>query len=100
MPSNILISTHFIGKSFGAKPLFTDISLQVRKNERMGLIGPNGAGKSTLLTILAGTEPVDSGEISRKKNARTMILPQEDVLDPEKTIEETLFQPAPEGLEP
>ena len=100
MPSNILISTHFICKSFGAKPLFTDISLQVRKNERMGLIGPNGAGKSTLLTILAGTEPVDSGEISRKKNARTMVLPQEDVLDPEKTIEETLFQAVPEGLEP
>jgi ATP-binding cassette subfamily F protein uup len=100
MPSNILISTHFICKSFGAKPLFTDISLQVRENERMGLIGPNGAGKSTLLKILAGTEPVDSGEISRKRNARTMVLPQEDVLDPEKTIEETLFQPAPEWLEP
>ncbi|MCF8078027.1 MAG: ABC-F family ATP-binding cassette domain-containing protein [Desulfobacterales bacterium] len=100
MPSNILISTHFICKSFGAKPLFTDISLQVRENERMGLIGPNGAGKSTLLKILGGTEPVDSGEISRKRNTRTMVLPQEDVLDPGKTIEETLFQAVPEGLEP
>ncbi len=100
MSLNILISTHFICKSFGAKPLFTDISLQVRENERMGLIGPNGAGKSTLLKILAGTEPVDFGKISRKRNTRTMVLAQEDVLDPEKTIEETLFQTVPAGLEP
>ncbi|MFH1077411.1 MAG: ATP-binding cassette domain-containing protein, partial [Pseudomonadota bacterium] len=99
MSSNILISTHFISKAYGSQPLFTDISLQVFDNERMGLIGPNGAGKSTFLKILADIEPVDSGEISRKRNTHIICLPQEDVFDPEKTIEETLFQSIPKELE-
>jgi len=99
MPSNVLISTHFISKSYGAQPLFSDISLQVFDNESLGLIGPNGAGKSTFLRILADMEPADSGEISRIRNTRMIYLPQEDVLDPEKTIEETLFYPIPKELE-
>jgi len=99
MPSNVLISTHFISKFYGVQPLFTDISLQVFDNERLGLIGPNGAGKSTFLKILAGMEPADSGEISRKRNISMIYLPQEDVLDPEKTIEETLFHAIPKELE-
>ena len=86
-------------KSYGAQPLFADISLQVFDNERLGLIGPNGAGKSTFLKILADMEPADSGEISRKRNTHMIYLPQEDVLDSEKTIEETLFHPIPKELE-
>lgn len=88
-----------MSKSYGAQPLFADISLQVFDNERLGLIGPNGAGKSTFLKILADMEPADSGEISRKRNTHVIYLPQEDVLDPEKTIEETLFHPIPKELE-
>jgi ATP-binding cassette subfamily F protein uup len=57
MAPSLLISTHFTSKSYGAHPLFTDISLQVFDNERLGLIGPNGAGKSTFLKILADMEP-------------------------------------------
>ena len=100
MASSVLISTHFITKSYGSQPLFSDISLPICDDERLGLIGPNGAGKSTLLKILVGREPVDSGEISLKRNTRIIYLPQEDVLDPEKTIAETLRHAAPEGLEP
>ena len=48
-------------KSFTAKPLFEDLSLEVLDGERVGLIGPNGAGKSTLLAIMAGLERADSG---------------------------------------
>ena len=98
MPSTVLISTHNLSKAFGAQPLFTDISLQLFDNERLGLIGPNGAGKSTFLKILADMEPADSGEISRKKSIQMIYIPQEDVLDPEKTIEETLFDTIPKGL--
>jgi ATP-binding cassette subfamily F protein uup len=99
MTSNVLISTHFTSKSYGAQPLFADISLQVFDNERLGLIGPNGAGKSTFLKILADVESADSGEISRKRNIHMIYLPQDDVLGPEKTIEETLFHPIPKELE-
>jgi len=99
MAQSLLISTHFTSKTYGAKPLFTEISLQVFDNERMGLIGPNGAGKSTFLKILADMESADSGEISRKKNIHMIYLPQDDVLDPDKTVEETLFQAIPKELE-
>ncbi len=99
MPSNVLISTHSVSKSYGAQPLFTDIALQVFDNERLGLIGPNGAGKSTFLKILAGLESVDSGEIARTRHTRMLYLPQEDVLDPDKSIEEILFHTIPEELE-
>ena len=99
MTPSLLISTHLASKSYGAQPLFTDISLQVFANDRLGLIGPNGAGKSTFLKILADMEPADSGEISRKKNIHMIYLPQEDVLCPEKTIEETLFYAIPKELE-
>lgn len=88
-----------MSKSYGAHPLFDDISLQIFDNERLGLIGPNGAGKSTFLKILANIETADSGEISRKRNIHMVYLPQDDVLDPEKTIEETLFHPIPKELE-
>ena len=99
MAPSLLISTHFTSKSYGATPLFTDISLQVFDNERLGLIGPNGAGKSTFLKILADMEPADSGEISRKRNIHMIYLPQDDVLGPEKTIEEILFHAIPKELE-
>jgi ABC transport system ATP-binding/permease protein len=99
MAPSLLISTHFASKSYGAQPLFTDISLQVFDHERLGLIGPNGAGKSTFLKILADVESADSGEISRKRNIHAIYLPQDDVLGPEKTIEETLFHAIPKELE-
>ena len=99
MAPNLLISTHFTSKSYGAQPLFADISLQVFDNERLGLIGPNGAGKSTFLKILADLEPADSGEISRKKYMRMIYLPQDDGLDPEKTVEDILFYAIPKALE-
>jgi ATP-binding cassette subfamily F protein uup len=99
MAPSLLISTHFTSKAYGAQPLFADISLQVFDNERLGLIGPNGAGKSTFLKILADMETADSGEISRKRNIHMIYLPQDDVLGPEKTIEETLFHDIPKELE-
>ena len=99
MAPSLLISTHFASKSYGAQPLFADISLQVFDHERLGLIGPNGAGKSTFLKILADVESADSGEISRKRNIHAIYLPQDDVLGPEKTIEETLFHAIPKELE-
>ena len=99
MAPSLLITTRFMGKSYGTQPLFTDISLQIFDNERLGLIGPNGAGKSTFLKILAEMETPDFGEISRKRNMHMTYLPQDDVLDPEKTIEEILFHAIPKELE-
>ena len=52
-----------ISKAFGKVPAVKDVSLEVRRNEVVGLICENGAGKSTLLKILTGIYQPDSGTI-------------------------------------
>jgi ABC-type sugar transport system ATPase subunit len=51
-----------IQKSFGLVRALTNINLEVRRNEIVGLIGDNGAGKSTMVKILTGVFPPTSGE--------------------------------------
>ncbi|MBT4643999.1 MAG: ABC-F family ATP-binding cassette domain-containing protein [Deltaproteobacteria bacterium] len=94
MPATIMsliLNCQSVSKTYGAYPLFTGISLSFHKEERLGLIGPNGSGKSTLLRILAGLESPDAGEVSRKKDIRLAYISQQDLLDPEKSIETTLL---------
>ena len=98
MAPDVLISTQLITKSYGTHPLFSDVSLQVCAGERLGLIGPNGAGKSTLLRILDGLGSADSGEISRRRGTCVVYLPQEDALDPARTVEQTLAEALPSTL--
>lgn len=71
-----LISAQKLSKSFGAEDIFSDISLSIPKNARIGLVGPNGSGKSTLLQILMGIIPSDSGTVQRAKKITIGYLPQ------------------------
>lgn len=48
-------------KNFPGKPLFNDISFDIKRNEKAFILGPNGCGKSTLLKILAGKIAQTSG---------------------------------------
>src|SRR4051794_33520909 len=86
----ILLSSQGLTKAYGPRPLFTDIALDLRVGERVGLIGPNGAGKSTLLKILAGIELPDTGSIAVRRAARLGYLPQEPTFDPEHTVADVL----------
>ncbi|MDY7030251.1 MAG: ATP-binding cassette domain-containing protein, partial [Spirochaetota bacterium] len=53
-----------IGKSYGEKEVLQDVSLELRRGEKLVVTGINGAGKSTLLRIIAGVDENFSGELS------------------------------------
>src|SRR3982750_3146551 len=74
---SVLLRGLALTKSFGQRPLFADLSLELRAGERVGLIGPNGAGKSTLLRLLAGLDEADDGERSLRRGARVGSPPQD-----------------------
>ena len=69
-----------ITKSFGARTLYDQASLQVNAGERWALVGPNGAGKTTLLKIIMGVESPDSGDVSFAKGTTVGYLEQESKL--------------------
>ncbi len=75
---SVLVTCHRISKHFGTRTLFEDLSISFADKERVGFLGPNGAGKTTFLRMLAGLEPVDGGEINRRRSVRICFLPQED----------------------
>lgn len=77
-----ILNAQGISKTFGAFPLFQDISFTVSEGDRIGLIGPNGAGKSTLLQVLAGQVDADSGEVAVRKRARLLYVLQDSQFVP------------------
>src|SRR5580704_11441959 len=88
---SILLCVQSIAKSYGPRPLFADLSLDLRVGERLGLIGPNGAGKSTLLRILAGHEQPNEGTRSQRRGVRVGYLAQDDVFADNLTIRDVLL---------
>jgi ATP-binding cassette subfamily F protein uup len=85
-----ILNAQGLSKSFGATPLFRDISFTVSDGDRIGLIGPNGAGKSTLLKVLAGEEDADSGDVAIRKRARIGYVRQESNFSEGKTVRQIL----------
>lgn len=63
MDSDILLKMSKIGKYFGETRVLSDINIDIKKGEVIGLVGENGAGKSTLMKILCGVHSHYEGEL-------------------------------------
>ena len=71
-----MIKINQLSKSYFARELFADVSLQMNAGERLGLVGRNGHGKTTLFRLILGQEEPDSGEITIPRNYRIGHLEQ------------------------
>lgn len=80
-----------LSKSYGEKELFNNITFGIDEGSKVALIARNGAGKSSLLNIIAGKDLPDSGAVTFRKNIRWSYLPQNPLLNEEKTVFDILF---------
>jgi ATP-binding cassette subfamily F protein uup len=87
-----IINAQGLAKTYGAVPLFQNISFSVNEGDRIGVIGPNGSGKSTLLQILCGITAPDSGEVAIRKRTRLAYVAQTSVFSPGQTVRSVVEQ--------
>ena len=78
-----------LGKSFGVREIFSNVSFTIRQGERLALVGPNGAGKSTLMKCILGIEEHDAGIIV-KDSSITIGYLQQDVNLGDASLEEEI----------
>ncbi len=85
------VSAERISKSYGIKPLFTNITFHISEGDKIALIARNGSGKSTLLKILAGKDNVDNGSVWIHKDVTVALFEQEPVFDEQATVLDNIF---------
>ena len=94
---NDVLSVSHLSKAFDDNTLFTDISFDIKRGERVALISNNGPGKTTILKIINDILPADSGEIKLGSKVTIGYYDQEHhVLDPDKTLFDELQDAYPD----
>ncbi|OUL22680.1 multidrug ABC transporter ATP-binding protein [Nostoc sp. RF31YmG] len=93
-----IITLQSVNKDFGIKEILKDANFSLDATDKVGLIGTNGSGKSTLLKMIAGLEPVDSGQILVNSSSKVIYLPQQPDLDENHTVLEQIFADSGEHM--
>ncbi len=93
-----IITLQSVKKDFGIKEILKDANFSLDATDKVGLIGTNGSGKSTLLKMIAGLEPVDSGQILVNSSSTIIYLPQQPDLDENHTVLEQVFADSGEHM--
>jgi len=99
--SDILVRARGLTKRFGDFTAVDGIDFELRRGEAFGFLGPNGAGKSSTMRMLGCVSPPSGGELTilgldpvadgSRIRARLGVVPQEDTLDVELTVQENLL---------
>jgi ATP-binding cassette subfamily F protein uup len=85
------LSVENISKSFGERTLFQDISFGINKDQKIAFIAKNGSGKTQIMRMINGDDEPDTGKIVIRKGIKMAFLSQNNNLQDELTIEESIF---------
>ncbi|WP_312388804.1 ATP-binding cassette domain-containing protein [Chryseobacterium sp.] len=102
VPGKVIFEAENLGKSYGEKQIFDDVDFIVQRGDRIALLGQNGQGKTTLAKILAGDIKDYSGNwnLGHNVNIGYFAQNQEEVLTPNKTVQEEAEDAATEETRP
>jgi len=89
-----LLSVKNISINFGGPTVLYNLTLQIKKGQRVCLLGRNGAGKSTLLKVMAGLLKPDAGDVQKSLGLKTAYCAQEIPTD----IDGSVFEIIASGL--
>lgn len=85
------VSAEGISKSFGVKPLFSNISFHINEGDKIALVAKNGSGKSTLLKMLAGQDQPDDGTVWIHKDVTVALFEQEPKFNESLSVLDNIF---------
>ena len=101
LSGNDVLHVEALSKAFPGQTLFSDISFDIKRGERVALIGNNGTGKTTMLKIINGLIEADAGKFSLGSKVQIGYYDQEHhVLHMDKTIFQELSDTYPTLTEP
>ncbi|HEX6625105.1 MAG TPA: ABC-F family ATP-binding cassette domain-containing protein [Pyrinomonadaceae bacterium] len=86
-----ILSIEGVGKNYGLKPLFENVSLGLDSADRVGVVGVNGSGKTTFLRLVAGAERPDAGRVVFAEGVSIGYLPQTPAFAPQVSVLEAVF---------
>ncbi len=95
------VAKSYAGKDGSEKNVFRDVSFMIERGDRIALVGVNGAGKSTLIKLLAGSEPLTSGEFRLGHNVDPDYFAQDQYkeLNPDARILDDLGDLSPSSTQ-
>ncbi len=94
---NDVLTVDRLSMAFGDNRLFSELSLDIKRGNRLFIAGRNGCGKSTLLKILVGRQQAQSGMYKFGYGVKYGFFEQEySDLDPSKTVLDELWDAHPE----
>ena len=85
------VSVDELTKSFGIKPLFSNISFHIEEGDKIALVARNGSGKTTLLRILAGQETGDEGKVWINKDVDVVLFEQDPIFNENESVLNNIF---------